>query len=118
MQSDPAAYSARLPRHPVVDAQRVVVEVMAAAQSFPVAMLDFSRKGMRFASSAQWTDGTSVQVHLRLGDSPHLQWAFAGTIRWVQSLDDGGASYGCEFAETVSYEQLGELLLHGILSPD
>ena len=59
-----------------------------------------------------------VVVMMTLTRDKPLEWEFAGVIRRVVPQELGERMYGCEFDEMVSWEQLGELLLRGVLSPE
>ncbi len=119
MSAEHVDFTPRLPRHAVVDSAALEVQVVAHGEPGPttVQLVDFSRQGMRFATTGHsWNEGESVEVRFHLNGAAPQRWTFHGRIRWLQEEDQPAHTYGCDFDETVTWEQLGELLLSGVLA--
>jgi hypothetical protein len=115
IKKDPWEYAGRMPRYAVTHNKDLRVTLRSATDPDVVTrarLLDFSRGGMCFACDAEFATGGAVLVELAVGTD--YLWTSPAQIRWQQQEDDG-STYGCQFAEPVAWEVLGELILREVV---
>ena len=118
MTADISRQVLRLPRHPAVQEQGVPVTV--TTQSTPptsARLLDLSRHGFRLRCPLGLALGEELRLELRR-EQCGLDLALRGSIRWRQGEASGAFVLGCESAQPLDWETLGELFLHRVLSTE
>jgi hypothetical protein len=115
---DVAEYILRDPRYLIAEGQQTFVELRRdddpAAPPLSSLLVDFSRKGMQILADVSFEIGEKITVFLR-EPSAKLEVQLSGIVQWQRSMDDQKFAIGCQFAEDVNWEIMGELFLSGIL---
>jgi hypothetical protein len=109
----------RRPRHEALPNStcRVIVEGTGSERAWDAELTDVSRQGLKLLLDANLPQDARVCLCL---EQPANQFSvtLACTVRWSRLQDDGRWGAGCIFDQELSWELMGELFLHGILSAD
>ena len=117
MPADYWNHVVRSPRHVADDAQSAEVRVAQASGKVVEAELrDLSRQGCQLRVPVPMAVGEPMIVWIEHSES-NLQLTIEGTARW-QRPHDGNWLVGCQAAQEIDWESLGELFLSGILSTE
>ena len=119
MANNNRKYLPRPPRHEAALSDGLV-QVHRGDQQGPegsaAGLIDFSRQGLRVRCRETYQVGERLLIQLYSEGGLVLQRPV--TIRWLSSESAAETTYGCAFDHPVSWEELGELLLRGVLSMD
>jgi hypothetical protein len=116
---DPARLAPRQPRHPTCRERGAPVSIEighnANVQPFAAWLQNVSREGFMFSSPKKLAVGERVRVVVE-ADSTESPLTLYGEVRWSAEDGDSRWQLGCRADTNVSWEQLGELFLRGVLS--
>ena len=119
--TDPRHFVIRRPRHAAHDNDKSRVWLEYSSSEFgelPEAQLvDFSRKGAKFALSGRVVPDESILVRIQ-DDANSLDITLPAVVRWQRAEGNGEWALGCLFEQEVPYEIVDELFLSGVLSTD
>jgi len=106
----------RRPRYPVAEGHAAESWLERAQGRLAAELTNFSRHGVGLLTNLPADQGEHVVIRIRHALSG-VDLSIAGTVQWRHTDDSGHWLVGCEFAQPMPFETLGELFLHGILSP-
>jgi len=121
MLNDSSHFIARSPRHSATGAAalRISFQHLAGQQldSVEVELIDLSRSGIQFCTSAALIDGQRIRIVME-DVATRFQSEQDAIVRWQRSAGERLWLSGCQFVTELSWEVLGELFLNDSLSRD
>jgi hypothetical protein len=117
MSSTKREFVGRRPRYSVAEGHPAESWLEQAHCRLAAELTNFSRHGVGLLTGLPMDQGDHIIVRIRHAPSS-LDLSFACTVQWQHADDSGRWLVGCEFAQPMSFETLGELFLHGILEAD
>jgi len=110
----------RRPRYAVNDAGPIEVHIERLDRE-PRAIVgqlaDFSRQGAQVYVRTPMMKEENIILHLE-NNSTGVNLNRRALVRWIRQVDEDTWAFGCQFAEDVPFELLGELFLNRVLTTD
>ena len=108
----------RMPRHEAVNSGPLPIDLQIndGHQSYETQLVNVSRSGIRLRIPVALSPDQVITVTVT--DSDGLNLNLTAVVRWCTQQEQNAWNIGCELADTVNWETLGELFLRGVLATD